>query len=99
MAKINDFTALATRQMFGDGKRSNLGKICLYPFFEFLKVHFQKKGFLDGLAGLAISLLHSYYVFLKYLKLYEKQIGAGAAAESGDRVERDDDDKAVGAGG
>ena len=95
--KINDFTTLAARQMHGDGRSSSVAKIALYPTLEFLKVYFQKRGFLDGLAGLAVSLLHSYYVFLKYLKLYELQIGAGEA--DGGREAHDDDDKAVGAGG
>jgi hypothetical protein len=32
-----------------------------------------KRGFLDGSQGIVISILGSYYVFLKYIKLYEIQ--------------------------
>jgi glycosyltransferase involved in cell wall biosynthesis len=69
--KINDFTTLAARQMFEQGRRAGPHNVAVYPFFEFLKVYTVKKGFLDGLAGLTISTLHAYYVFLKYAKLYE----------------------------
>ena len=69
--KVNDFTTLAARKMFEQGRRAGVLKIALYPFFEFLKVYLVKRGFLDGLAGLTISTLHAYYVFLKYAKLYE----------------------------
>ena len=71
--KINEFTTLAAEQMFAKGRRASLGKITVNPFFEFLKVHVQKGGFRDGLPGVAVSTLHAYYVFLKYLKLYELQ--------------------------
>ena len=73
--KMNDFTTLAARQMFEQGRRAGLINVGFFPFFEFLKVFILKKGFLDGLAGLTISSLHAYYVFLKYAKLYE--LGSG----------------------
>jgi len=69
--KVNDFTTLAARKMWEEGRRDGAAKVALYPFFEFLKVYLVKRGFLDGLAGLTISTLHAYYVFLKYAKLYE----------------------------
>ena len=69
--KMNDFTTLAARQMDEQGRRPGVHNIALYPFLEFLKVYVIKRGFLDGLAGLTISSLHAYYVFLKYAKLYE----------------------------
>ena len=69
--KVNDFTTLTSRKMWEEGRRNAGFKIALYPFFEFLKVYLIKRGFLDGLAGLTISSLHAYYVFLKYAKLYE----------------------------
>jgi hypothetical protein len=69
--KVNEFTSLAARKMWEDGRRDGAAKVALYPFFEFLKVYVVRRGFLDGLAGLTISTLHAYYVFLKYAKLYE----------------------------
>jgi glycosyltransferase involved in cell wall biosynthesis len=69
--KMNDFTTLSARLLFEQRRRPGIHNIAVYPFFEFLKVYLLKRGFLDGLAGLTISTLHAYYVFLKYAKLYE----------------------------
>jgi len=73
--KMNDFTSLSAREMFDDGRRSRAYQVTLQPFLEFLKVYFSKKGFLDGLPGMIISTLHAYYVFLKYAKLFELNLG------------------------
>lgn len=72
--KMNDFTSLAARQMYELGKRPTLHSLTLYPLFGFLKMYVQKRGFLDGSAGLVIAVLHFYYVFLKYAKLLELHI-------------------------
>ena len=69
--KMNDFTTLSARQMYEEKRRAGVHNIALFPIFEFFKVYVLKRGFLDGLAGLTISALHAYYVFLKYAKLYE----------------------------
>jgi glycosyltransferase involved in cell wall biosynthesis len=69
--KMNEFTTLAAQKMFAQNRRAQLHNIAVYPFFEFFKHFIVKRGFLDGLAGLTISSLHFYYVFLKYAKLYE----------------------------
>jgi glycosyltransferase involved in cell wall biosynthesis len=69
--KMNDFTTLSARQMYEAGRRAGFHNLALFPFFEFFKVFVLKRGFLDGLAGLTISALHAYYVFLKYAKLFE----------------------------
>ena len=66
----------AARQMFEAGRRAGVHNTVVYPFLEFLKVYVVKRGFLDGLAGFAISSLHAYYVFLKYAKLYEMRVTA-----------------------
>jgi glycosyltransferase involved in cell wall biosynthesis len=71
--KMNDFTTLSARQMYDEGRRAGVYHLALWPFTEFFKVFVLKRGFLDGLAGLTISALHAYYVFLKYAKLYELQ--------------------------
>lgn len=82
--KMNDLTTLAARQMLEQGRRATVSNVALYPFFEFLKVYISKKGFLDGLAGLTISALHAYYVFLKYAKLYEFRSSTPRVSDGGD---------------
>ncbi len=68
-AQINRFTELAAQDLFAKGKKTNLFKIILAPFFQFLKVYVFKKGFLDGFYGFVIAVMSSYYIFYKYAKL------------------------------
>ena len=48
-----------------------------YPFLrlptEFILVYFIRQGFRDGFYGLLYSVLQSFYVFVKYMKLWERQ--------------------------
>lgn len=71
LAKMNDFTTLAAQKMFDQGRRARLRQLTITPTLEFGKIYFLRRGFLDGFAGLVIALLHAYYVFLKYAKLWE----------------------------
>ena len=43
------------------------------PTFAFLRNYVLRRGFIDGSAGLLVSILNSYYVFLKFAKLWELQ--------------------------
>lgn len=43
----------------------------LYPVFYFFRSYFFKRGFLGGWVGFMNSTIVSFYVFLKYAKLYE----------------------------
>jgi hypothetical protein len=53
------------------GRRGSLFPAYVYPPFVFLKSYLIKMGFKDGSVGFIISVLSSYYVFLKYAKLWE----------------------------
>jgi glycosyltransferase involved in cell wall biosynthesis len=80
--KMNDFTTLSARQMYEQGRRAGVGKIAVTPLLEFLRVYIAKRGFLDGFAGFAVSVLHSKYVFLKYAKLRELSIRSASPASA-----------------
>ena len=69
--KMNDFTSISAQEMAARRKRAGVLRILLYPYLEFFKTYVIKRGFLDGFAGFQVSLLHAYYVFLKYAKLRE----------------------------
>ena len=43
------------------------------PIYEFFKIYFLKKGFLDGMAGFIFAILHSQYKFIQHAKLYETE--------------------------
>lgn len=71
--RIERYSALSAEKMFREGKRSSYIKILLLPFFTFLRDFIFRAGFLDGIHGLIISFFSSYYVFLKFAKLFELQ--------------------------
>ncbi|SJZ46843.1 glycosyltransferase family 2 protein [Selenihalanaerobacter shriftii] len=70
--KINQYTTLDAEDKYQAGKKKGLAYILLRPVVEFIKKYFLKKGFLLGFQGLILSILSSYYQFLKYIKLWEK---------------------------
>jgi len=75
---IDRYTTLAARQMFEDGRRAGVRHLCLNPIAAFLRNYLVRTGFRDGRAGLIVSLLNSYYVLLKFVKLFElRQRGTG----------------------
>jgi glycosyltransferase involved in cell wall biosynthesis len=44
------------------------------PFFRFIRGYFFRRGFLDGIPGLVAAITTSFYVFMKYAKLWESRI-------------------------
>ena len=73
LIRMDRYTTLAARQMFERGKRATRLELLLHPPVAFLRNYVLKGGFLDGKAGLVISLVNSYYVMLKFAKLWELQ--------------------------
>jgi glycosyltransferase involved in cell wall biosynthesis len=69
--QINSFTSISAQEFAKKGKRALMLNILFNPFFKFLKAYILKLGFLEGRVGFFISILGSFYVFLKYLKLWE----------------------------
>ena len=70
--RIDRYTTLAAEEAFARGKRATLVNLALSPPATFIKTYLFKRGFLDGLPGLAIAFFAAHYVFLKHLKLWEK---------------------------
>ncbi len=69
--KINKYTSLFAKYSYENGKHFSYKKLFLSPPSSFIRRFFLKKGFLDGFEGFIISIMASYYSFLKYLKLWE----------------------------
>ncbi|MFW6282599.1 MAG: glycosyltransferase family 2 protein [Minisyncoccales bacterium] len=70
--KINNFTTISAAEMYQKGRKVNPFYVGLRTFFEFFKKYILQKGILLGPQGLLLSILSSYYKFLKYAKLWEK---------------------------
>jgi len=72
---IDRYTSLAARQMFEDGRRAGVRHLLLNPVAAFLRNYIARGGFRGGRVGLIVSLLNSYYVLLKFVKLWELHQG------------------------
>ena len=70
-AKFNKYTTLAAQQMHQSGKRFGLLKLLFTLPFEFLKRYILKLGILDGMRGLLWASFSTYYVYVKYAKLWQ----------------------------
>jgi len=46
-------------------------RIIVHPLFRFIKAYIFQRGFLGGVRGLANAVIVSFYVFCKYLKIWE----------------------------
>ena len=73
LVRMDRYTTLAARQMRASGRRAGVADVLLHPPLAFLRNYILKAGFRDGQAGLVISIVNSYYVFLKFAKLWELQ--------------------------
>jgi len=69
--KIDLYSSLFAEGAFERGKRFSLLKLLTSPFGSFIRRYILKMGFLDGFEGFVLSVMASYYSFLKYLKLWE----------------------------
>jgi glycosyltransferase involved in cell wall biosynthesis len=77
LERINTYTTLAARQMHESGRRSGVLDLVVHPPAAFLRNYILRRGVLDGAAGLTISAMNAYSVFLKFAKLRELQRKGG----------------------
>jgi glycosyltransferase involved in cell wall biosynthesis len=73
LKRINHYSTLSAMQMYEAGRRTGPVEILLHPPAAFLRNYVLRRGFLDGTAGLTISLMNSWSVGLKFMKLWELQ--------------------------
>jgi len=73
VTSIDHYTTLQAEQWAEEGRRTNVLEIAVHPPIAFLRNYVLRLGFKDGAAGLLVSALNSYYVFMKLVKLWELQ--------------------------
>jgi len=73
MDRINLYSTLAARQMHEAGRRCGVLHLLVLPPATFLRNYVLRRGVLDGMVGLMISLTNAFAVFLKFAKLWELQ--------------------------
>lgn len=71
---INRYTSTAAEELRQAGKRFSVLRALAGAVFRFSRDYVLKRGFLDGVPGLAIAIGNGYYVFLKHLKLRELEV-------------------------
>ncbi|MGH9330555.1 MAG: glycosyltransferase family 2 protein, partial [Vicinamibacterales bacterium] len=83
---IERYTTLAAEQMHRDGARPGLVSMAVHPPLAFLRNYVLRRGLLDGAAGLKISALNAYYVYLKFAKA--RALGSDRSRRVEQRAER-----------
>jgi (heptosyl)LPS beta-1,4-glucosyltransferase len=73
LATIDKYTTLAAEQWLSEGRRTNALEMFFHPRLAFIRNYLLRGGFSDGAAGLLVSQMNAYYVFLKLAKLWELQ--------------------------
>lgn len=71
MKKYEMYTTWAAEDMRDKGVKPGFVNLTFTPAWRFFRHYFLQRGFLDGKAGLIVSGLSMYYVFLKYAKLWK----------------------------
>ena len=71
--RIDRYTTLAAKESLQKGKQSSAASLLLSPIATFIRTYIFKRGFLDGIPGLAIAFFAAHYVFLKNLKVWEER--------------------------
>lgn len=69
-SKINDYSTLEAEEKY---KRKNINgfTMILYPLIAFIQHYFFRKGFLDGVHGLMVSINHAMTKLQVYMKIWE----------------------------
>ena len=70
---IDRYSTLAADQMRAEGRRVRWMELVARPPLAFLRNYVARLGFRDRAPGLIVSILNSYYVFLKHAKRWEQQ--------------------------
>jgi hypothetical protein len=74
---IDNYSNIFADVMVERGKDFSLFQLIFRPLFKFIKGYFLKKGFLDGLPGFIIAVSSAFYLFVKYVKLWERAQNSG----------------------
>jgi glycosyltransferase involved in cell wall biosynthesis len=70
---MNEYSSIAAKELLSSGKKANIFTPIFHSIPMFFKIYIIKKGFLDGMDGLVLSILKAAGSFFKYAKLLELQ--------------------------
>ena len=81
LATIDRYTTLASEQQFADGRVPSIAGVALHPPFAFLRNYVLRGGWRLGSVGFVVSVLNTYYVFLKLAKTWDRSRRSKAGAQ------------------
>lgn len=73
ITKKNQYSGWHSQQLFDQGKRVSAFKPVLNGTVAFIRCYFFKKGFMNGIDGLSISIIQAFFSYMKYAKLIKLQ--------------------------
>lgn len=82
VTSIDHYTTLLAQESIEKGRRTNVLELLVHPPLAFLRNYLLRQGFKDGTVGFLVSVLNSYYVFMKLVKLWELQHRVSTQCES-----------------
>jgi len=71
MTTLNRYSSISAGEMYKAGVKAPLARMFLHPVCRFMTAYIFRRGFMDGVPGMMIAVVNSFYVFLKYAKLWE----------------------------
>lgn len=71
--KLQKYTTLEADEIYSSGYKFYWPDLIFKSNAEFLRRLFAEEGYKDGLHGLVLSILQSFYTFTTYLKIWEKE--------------------------
>ncbi|PYT11999.1 MAG: glycosyltransferase family 2 protein [Acidobacteria bacterium] len=77
--KLQLYSEWGAAQLYKEGRRAGALEIFGRPVTRFFKMYIVRRGCLDGLHGLVLSMLGAFTVYLKYARLWEMRVLEGAA--------------------
>lgn len=72
LERMNRYTSVEAQQLIDEGYKFNWPDLIRKPLGEFLSRFFANKGYMDGVHGLASSLLQAFSFLVVYLKAWER---------------------------
>jgi glycosyltransferase involved in cell wall biosynthesis len=76
---INHFSDVVCNEYLKKGRKPSILQAVFHPPWKFFECWILKRGFLDGFPGFVIAVGSAFYIFARYVKLWEK--GGGVPAE------------------
>ena len=68
---VDNFSTITAGILESESEKFSLLKLLFRPPIRFFEMYVIKRGFMDGLPGFIIASSSSFYIFLKYAKLWE----------------------------